>query len=303
MQCGALNDNDFNKCIRCGQALGDAEPATRATRRVPTPRQRGAAAMGPGSEPLFGRWHADVLPAAKLILFLNLLVFTGHLLSAFAHDPSFGTLLSGGGMLDALRYGALPLGTVNAPPLDPFMIRVEPWRVLTACYVHFGPVHLGMNMMGLIYLAKIAEPAIGSVRFFIAYTVTGIAGYLASTLWFVLSGTPSITAGASGAVFGMMGLVLGFLLRRRDPQWKPWFFRGVVFSLAITLLLPMSINHTAHVGGLIAGVAVGALFAKGAPSPSRSWHRVLASLCLLATLGTLLAARLSPYYEAMAAAG
>lgn len=258
---------------------------------------------GPGSEPLLGRFPAEVLPAAKLILFLNLVVFTGHVLSAFSADPGLGALLTGGDSFDALRFGALPLGTVNAPPLNPLMVAEEPWRILSACYVHFGPIHLGMNMMALIYFAQIAEPAIGSVRFIIAYTLTGIGGYLASAAWFFLGGGPSITAGASGAVFGIMGLILGFLWRRKDERWKQWLLRMVVVSLVITFILPMAINHTAHIGGLVSGTVIGALFAVGAPKPSRGWQRAIASLCILASLGTLLAARLSPYYEAIVAAG
>jgi membrane associated rhomboid family serine protease len=77
----------------------------------------------------------------------------------------------------------------------------------------------------------------------------------------------------------------------------------VVVSLVITFILPMAINHTAHIGGLVVGVGVGAFFADGAPAKSRSWHRVAASLCVLASLGALLAARLSPYYDAIVAAG
>lgn len=301
-RCGALNDDDFGRCIRCNQTLGKTLPADRATRRVPAPVSRGVR-TGSGSEPLLGHWPAELLPAAKLLLFLNLVVMAGHMFSAFAQDPSFSTLLTGGGTLDALRYGALYLGWYPLPPLDSFMLRAEPWRLLSACFVHFGPMHLGMNMMALIYFAQLAEPAIGSVRFIIAYTVTGIGGYVASALSFVFFGTVSLTAGASGAVFGIMGLILGFLMRRRDPRWKSWFLRMVVVSLVITFVLPMNINHSAHIGGLVTGVAMGALFADGAPKPSRLWQRLLASACVLASLGALIAVRFSPYYERILAAG
>lgn len=298
--CGALNGDDFANCIRCSRSLRSAEPADKATRRVPAPRRPGAGvAVGPGSEPLFGRFPPEAVPAAKLIVFLNLVVFAGHLLSAFADQPGLDTLLFGGGYLEALRYGALPLGTVNAPPFDPFMLRQEPWRILSACYVHFGAIHVAMNMMGLIYLAQLTEPAIGSIRFVIAYTVSGIGGFVASVLWFWVSGSVSVTAGASGAVFGLIGVMLGYLLRRRDPRWKPWFVRMVVLTFVITFVLPMQISHSAHIGGFITGVAVGALFGDGAPKPSLVWQRVVASVCVLATLGVLLAARLSPYYDAI----
>ncbi len=250
---------------------------------------------------MLGRWPADILPAAKLLVFLNVVVFAGHFIGAFTHDPSFGTLLSGGNSFDALRYGALPLGTVDAPPLDPWMIRAEPWRIVTACFVHLGPLHLLMNMMALTYFAQIAEPAIGSIRFVIAYLLTGVAGYLASAAWFFVFGNPTITAGASGAVFGVMGLILGFLMRRRDERWKSWLGRVVVVTLVISFVLPVNINHSAHIGGLVSGVGFGALFAPGAPQPSTGWQRVIAALCLVGSLAALLAVRFSPYYERIAA--
>jgi membrane associated rhomboid family serine protease len=301
--CGALNGEDFDRCIRCGRKLRGAEPADKALRRVPAPRRRAHAPAvgGPGAEPLLGRWPVEVLPAAKLILFLNMVVFAGHLLSAFAADPSFSTLLTAGDNFDALRFGALPLVRIVLPGLDGLIVRAEPWRILSACYVHFGPIHLGMNMMALIYLARYAEPAIGSVRFIIAYTLCGIGGYATSTLLFIFFNQQSVTAGASGAIFGLVGLMVGYHLRRRDPQWKAWSLRTVIF-LAIPIVLPMSINHSAHVGGVITGILVGAAFGRGAPKPSRTWHRVLASLCILASLGALLAVRLSPYYAAIDAA-
>ncbi len=303
-QCGALNGAEFGRCIRCNQPLDGATPADKATRRVPAPRtrSRGEAVLGrigPGSEPLLGRYDAEDLPAAKLFVFLNVVVLVGQLFSALSRDPSFATITSGGGTFEVLRYGGVHFGNLGLILIDPFMFRAEPWRLLSACYVHFGPLHLGMNMMGLIYLAKIAEPAIGSIRFIIAYTLSGIGGYAANLGWFVLTGSVSTTAGASGAVFGIMGVVLGFFMRRRDPRWKPWLGRAVIGSLAITFFLPMGINHAAHIGGLLTGVAVGALFGIGAPKPSMSWQRAVAALFIVGTLATLVAVRFSPYVPAL----
>jgi membrane associated rhomboid family serine protease len=297
-RCGALNGADFGSCIRCNQPLLRAEPAARAVRRVPAPLRRAPSLDGPGAEPLFGRWPPEELPATKLIIFINLVVFAGHLIGALQANPGFETIFTGGRSFDALRYGALPLGTVRAPPLDPLIMRAEPWRLLSACFVHFGPLHLGMNMLSLVYLARLAEPAFGSVRFVILYTLAGIFGFFTSAGLFLFTGSGAgITAGASGAVFGVMGMILGFFIRRRDPQWKPWLGRVVIMSLAISLIMPMSINHAAHLGGLVSGALLGALFAKGAPKPSALWQRALASLCVLAVLGSLLASRLSPYYD------
>jgi rhomboid protease GluP len=302
VRCGALNGADFGQCIRCNQPLLRAEPADRAARRVPVPIRRAAAFGGPGAEPLFGRWQPEDMPVAKLLIFFNLVVFLGQLLSAMQRNPTLSSALTGGGFLDALRYGAFPLSKhfLDFYPLDEWMIRAEPFRLLAACFVHFGPLHLAMNMLSLVYLARIAEPAFGSVRFMILYTLTGVAGFAASLGWVLLTGgAGGFTAGASGAVFGVMGMVFGHFVRNRDPRWKAWLGQVVVVSLLMSFIMP-NINHAAHLGGLFSGALLGALFAKGAPKPSALWQRVVAVLCLIAVLGSLVGARFSPYYERLA---
>ena len=89
-------------------------------------------------------------------------------------------------------------------------------------------------------------------------------------------------------------MILGFLWRRRDARWKSWLGQVVVYSLGFTLLLP-SVNHSAHIGGLLSGMVMGALFGPGAPKPSRPWQRWLAAACVLAVVASLLAVQRSPY--------
>ncbi len=299
--CGALNGGDFGRCIRCNQPLQGATPAAKATRRIPVRRPR-PVPLQESPDRLFGRFAATELPAAKLLVALNAVVFTAHLLTAWGRDPSIGVLLSGGDLLDAFRFGALPIGKLSGvAPLNEYVLRAEPWRLLSACFVHYGAIHFGMNMLGLVYLARLAEPAVGSIRFIILYVLTGLFGFASSVGWFVISPNAVWTAGASGAVFGIMGMVLGFLWRRRDPRWKAWLMQAVVYSLGFTLLLP-SVNHSAHIGGLLSGVVIGALFARGAPQAARSWQRWLAWLCVLACVAALTLVHSSPYLPIFEAA-
>jgi len=289
--CGALNGADFGRCVRCNQPLSGATLADSATRRLPA--RRPATGRTLYSERLFGRWPSTSLPAAKLILALNAAVFAVHLLISFRHAPGLDVLLKGGTPLEAFRFGALPVGKfVGVAPLDAYLMRAEPWRLLSACFVHYGALHFGMNMLGLVYLARLSEPAIGSVRFIIVYVVSGIVGFASTVLWFLLFPSALWTAGASGAVFGLMGMILGFLWRRRDARWKTWLGQVVVYSLGFTLLLP-SVNNSAHIGGLLSGVALGALFAPDAPQAPRSWQRWLAGVCVLAIVLSLVAVQRS----------
>ncbi len=299
--CGALNGGDFDKCIRCGEPLKGATPADKAKRRVPVQRPRAAVPLVASPDKLFG-WASTQLPAAKLLLALNGIIFAAHLLVAWGRDPSFGVLVGGGSLVDAFRFGALPIGKLSGvAPLDEYILRAEPWRLLSACFVHYGAIHFGMNMLGLVYLARLAEPAIGSVRFIILYVLTGLLGFAASVGWFLISPNAVWTAGASGAVFGLMGMVLGFLWRRRDPRWKTWLVQAVFYSLAFSFVLP-SINHSAHLGGLVSGVVLGALFAKDAPRPARPWQRGAALVCVLACVVALLLVHTSPYLPIFEAA-
>ncbi len=136
----------------------------------------------------------------------------------------------------------------------------EPWRLIASCFVHIGAIHFVMNMVALIDLGRIAEELFGSARLVIAYFVTGIAGYLVSKLWYEYAGMPYITAGASGAIFGINGVLVGELLRRGDERWKGMLVRTVAFSFVFYFV--MHTNQAAHLGGLAAGFGLGFLFGR-----------------------------------------
>ena len=298
--CGALNEPDFGQCIRCGGPLGDAEVADKAKRRVAAPRRR-SMQRGPGAEPLFGRWPASLLPATKILLFMNMLIFTLQGMNAAARTGDIDGFLSGGHpLLDAFLYGAYVPHEALAVEGFGYVIGgmpglyAEPWRLLSACFVHFGIVHIIMNMVGLLDLGRIMEPAIGSVRFIIAYVLSGILGFAATMVWVLIFPEVQITAGASGAIFGMLGMMLGFMWRRGDPRWKELAVRSFVYAVLFAFIMP--INNSAHAGGAIAGAVFGALYAPGAPKPSLTWQRTLAMLLLVASLGSVMAARLSPVH-------
>ncbi len=274
--------------MRCDQPLGDAAHADALRRRVPAPRvPRRSATLGPGAEPLFGRYPAETLPVTKAILALTMLVGAAQIFATFSHEPSVAALFTGGNAVDAIEQGALVL--------VPSLVVEEPWRLVSACFVHYGALHLLMNMMGLLHLCRLAEPAIGSVRLLIAYVATGAIGFLGTVAFHAFTGRMGTTAGASGALFGIMGLVLGFLLKRGDERWKAWLGQTVVFSVVFGFIMPgVSVNNAAHLVGLASGVLFGVAFATGAPQPSTVWQRALAALLALGVLASLVLAHASP---------
>jgi membrane associated rhomboid family serine protease len=141
----------------------------------------------------------------------------------------------------------------------PETLNGEWWRLLTSNYVHIGVVHLAFNLWAFAITGPLVERVVGNVGFLLLYLVSGVGGSIASLFWnpFVVS------AGASGAIFGVYGALLGLLaLHRgtvpRDAIVKLW--KGSAAFVAYNLFFGMlhsQIDSAAHVGGLVAGLFCG----------------------------------------------
>jgi membrane associated rhomboid family serine protease len=293
-QCGALNEQDFGRCIRCNAKLDGAVPADKAKRRVPAPRRPRQGGVAPKMEPFLGRFDATELPAAKLIVGINFVIFAIHIVHAAGRSSLFGVLLSGGSPLEAALYGAFRAGSLA-------WVSEEPWRLISANWVHFGAIHFGFNMLGVVHLSRLLEPAIGSHRYLVGYVITGIAGFAASAGWEISHALPNnpgpYTAGASASLFGAMGMVLGFLWRRKDPRWKAWLGQAVMYSVVFGFVIRA--NNAAHIGGLIVGIPFGVAYGTGPLVPARAGYKIVAWVLVLVSVGSVIAARFSPYHDAL----
>jgi rhomboid protease GluP len=136
----------------------------------------------------------------------------------------------------------------------------EWWRLGTAMFLHFGVVHLIVNMWALWDAGRLVERSFGPVRFAGIYCFSGIAGNLLSL---VSHHGQAVSGGASGAIFGVYGALLVFLWFERrhiDPREFRWLFWGAlafaVVIIALGLLIP-GIDNAAHCGGLLAGLLSG----------------------------------------------
>lgn len=240
--CGALNDAAFDRCIRCGAQIG-AHAAARSVKVTKGRQPRDAD-------------ETEERDAAHFAL-----LFIGGLCSVV-----FGLQV----ML-ALRSGfGFPLfsegGTVNAFKLGKFstsLVSQEPLRLVSAVFAHYGLVHFGMNMLGLGDLIRMGGRFVGPYRVIVAFVLSGVFGFAANVATVNLFHWPPVeTMGASGGIFGLLGLILGVLLRRKDPRWKTFAWRGVTYAVMFGFLVNaanagFSINNTAHLGGLAAGVVFG----------------------------------------------
>ena len=177
-----------------------------------------------------------------------------------------------------LRDGAL------VPAL---VARGEVWRLVTSVFLHSGFLHLSLNMLSLYFLGSFVEAAFRRGRFLALYLLCGLSGGIAY-LYFGAYGTPAV--GASGAIFGLLGGILGYSLRSGTFSWQNPVIRQLLILLVINLYLGFSIpnvSNTAHLGGLAGGLFFGYLVAPTVYS--RKFARVLLPvLIVLATEALLL---------------
>ena len=132
----------------------------------------------------------------------------------------------------------------------------EVWRLITSGFVHYGPLHLAFNMLGLYILGGMLEPALGRLRFGLVYLVSLLAGGFGALL--LESHPERFTAGASGAVFGLMGAAVILFRNRGIPLMES----GLGFWLVLNLLFSLrpGISLGGHLGGFVGGLIVGFLF-------------------------------------------
>nr|CAC18292.2 related to membrane protein [Neurospora crassa] len=131
------------------------------------------------------------------------------------------------------------------------------WRFITPMFLHAGVIHIGFNMLLQMTIGKEMERSIGSIRFFIVYVSAGIFGFVMGGN-FAANGMQ--TTGASGALFGIIALLLLDLLyswRDRKSPWKDLLFIGLDIVISFVLGLLPGLDNFAHIGGFLAGLALG----------------------------------------------
>ncbi|WP_164462207.1 rhomboid family intramembrane serine protease [Bacillus sp. FJAT-42376] len=159
---------------------------------------------------------------------------------------------------------------------NPYIIEGDWWRLITPMFLHIGFIHLLMNSVALYFIGEAVEKMFGSVRFLIIYFFSGILGTLGSFAF-----NSSISAGASGAIFGCFGALLYLGVVQREL-----FLRTIGPNIIVVILINLAIGFTVsnidnagHIGGLIGGMA--AAFAVQLPSQSKSGRQILAAAACL----------------------
>lgn len=188
------------------------------------------------------------------------------------------------GLLGALAWAQTPLALTAAGARVSEAVAIgQTWRLMSAVLLHADWIHLGLNGLALFGLGRICEAIFGPARLLALFVVAGLGGSVLSQL-----GPTSMSVGASGAVFGLMGACMSFGWRYRDvlPHGlRRLLLRGlapwVVLNLVIGFTVPR-IDNLGHIGGLIAGTLCALLIQdRIIPGPPQSASRggAMAGLC------------------------
>ena len=214
--------------IRCPEHSGKPQ----GIRKVTKPAQR--AVTGAGSR--------RVNFVTMTLIAINVLVYLAELAAGGSYDGTGNWIYEHGALFSSgvFQFGQSPMGLAHG----------EWWRMLSAAFLHYGPFHLLVNMYSLYFAGTLLEQVIGRWRFLLLYVASGVAGSAGAILL-----TPnSVTVGASGAIFGILG-ALFVLERRGNIATGGQVAALVVLNLVITFALS-NISVGGHIGGLIAGVVL-----------------------------------------------
>jgi len=145
----------------------------------------------------------------------------------------------------------------------------EWWRLVTAGFVHFGALHVAMNMLLLFQLGRMLEPALGSARFALLYAASLLGGSAGA----VLVSPDALTGGASGAVFGLMAAAVVGVRGRGGNPFATGLGATFAVNIALTLAIP-GISIGGHFGGALAGAVSGAALLPPVRHRPPSWVQV-----------------------------
>jgi rhomboid protease GluP len=172
-------------------------------------------------------------------------VLLGLILATFLLE----TLAGGSTQIDVLvQLGAKVTALVAAG---------EYWRLFTSMFLHIGLLHLAFNSYALVVIGADLERLLGTGRFLVLYLLSGLFGSLASYAF-----STGISAGASGAIFGLIGGLAAFfaLHRQQLGAWGKQRLANIAFLIVLNLFFGFTqrgIDNIAHIGGLLSGLALG----------------------------------------------
>lgn len=245
--CGAFIPVEASMCAQCGTSDVDG---ARAPRQAPRQPRRAA--------------PAAALTLTTVVLAANVAYFLWSLFVQAQHTPNanplrtlifwtFSTPREAAGLADSGWYRHVLVFEYG-----------QYWRLLAATFLHGGLLHIGVNMWVWWQIGRFAEELWGAARLLVVYVVSALGSTLAITIWYAViwgEADPVPMVGASGAIFGVLGALTTFAWRlgtQRGRRFGMMLFRNILFMLALGFLIPF-VSNVGHVGGLLPGMALGAV--------------------------------------------
>lgn len=192
---------------------------------------------GSQQEPSVSVWEElKASPVTDILVLANVCVWV--ILEIIGDTTSARFIYECGGMWpDSVRYDG------------------EYWRLITCTFLHFGANHLVNNMLLLFFLGREAERAVGHFRYLFIYLLSGVTGSLTSYAVMVRTGDEAVAAGASGAIFGLMGALVIVLLVSKG-RYERFTMKRLALMVGLSLYFGFvngGVDNAGHVGGLCGG--------------------------------------------------
>jgi rhomboid protease GluP len=261
--CGTLVGSTARKCHQCGANISFSFAA--ASRSL-------------------SRWMPQTSPVTYAMLTVCCVMYG---LALIITTKVQGFAAPGGGLMTGLFSLGGIASRVNlrlgaSVPL-PYEV-AQPWRLVTAIFLHGGLLHIGFNMWVLMDIGPMVEELYGSARYLFLFIVTGMVGYLLSSV------TGHFSVGASGALLGLIGVLLAATTGRKSmaaQSLRSALIRWLIYIAVLGLLPGLSIDNFAHIGGFGSGYLLGRVMVDRPPADLTERRRAnflgwLAGLAVLA---------------------
>jgi len=230
--CGTLVGAGATRCHQCGASMTFSMAA--ASRSI-------------------GHLLPTTSPATYAILGFSCILYIVSLLWTMRLS---GFEQVGGGLSALFNLGGINgqvLARLGESAPLPYNI-AHPWRFVMAVFLHGSLMHIVFNMWVLLDVGPLIEELYGSARFLFVYVVTGIGGYVLSSL------TNHVSVGGSGAILGLIGVLLAITFRRQSASMRMLrnhIIQWLIYLILIGLIPGLRVDNFAHLGGLATGFLLG----------------------------------------------
>jgi rhomboid protease GluP len=233
--CGTLVGASATKCHQCGASMSFSMAAASKT---------------------LGRWMPQTSPVTYAMLSICCLMYgLAIVITMRLRGGMSGGLMNLGGIATQVNYrlgASLPL---------PYTL-AQPWRLVTAIFLHGGLLHIGFNMWVLMDIGPMVEEMYGSARYLFLFVASGACGYLLS------SAMGHLSVGASGSLLGLIGVLLAATQGRKSLQaqaLRSALIRWLIY-IAVLGIIMSGTDNAAHLGGLASGYVLGRILPDRMPA-------------------------------------